>query len=172
MFSKMHITKETDRLPALSGIAGCLSTCQGDYLAGLWRSDLVRGLCWERSNPSCPSVRSSSSLDIPSWSWASIKSPDGKDLPYITYTAAIGLVLDPKVRILDASCAVSEASTLSSVSGGSICIRAPVIELTLHFDGQFTSFGVAHNLRKDLNLKMISVLWKRIREVVRKFVVC
>jgi hypothetical protein len=58
-------------------------------------------------------------------------------LPYITYTAAIGLVADPRVRILDASCVVSEASTFSNASGGSICLRAPVVDVKFRFDGQF-----------------------------------
>jgi hypothetical protein len=47
------------------------------------------------------------------------------------------LVTDERVIILDASCVVSEASTFSNVSGGSICLRAPVVDVEPCFDGQF-----------------------------------
>jgi hypothetical protein len=128
-FSRMLITNETDRLPALAGIAGRLSTSfQNGYLAGLWRSELAKLLCWYR----CPAsiagklryVRTARDPNIPSWSWASLK-PDEAGTSQPIYFEK-GLVVDKGLNILDASCGVSEANIFGNVSGGSIRIRGAV----------------------------------------------
>ena len=46
-YSRTHLTRETDRLIALSGIARMLSSLTGfEYFAGLWKEDLAGGLLW------------------------------------------------------------------------------------------------------------------------------
>jgi hypothetical protein len=70
-FSKRNLTIPEDKLPALSGIANSLINITGkDYVAGLWRDDLCRGLLWSASHATnCTHTRLGSA---PSWSWASI----------------------------------------------------------------------------------------------------
>ncbi|KAF2478251.1 HET-domain-containing protein [Lindgomyces ingoldianus] len=50
-FMKCRLTYEDDRFPALSGLAKCFQQVLNDeYVAGLWRNDLLRGLLW-RTRP-------------------------------------------------------------------------------------------------------------------------
>ncbi|GAW26676.1 putative HET domain-containing protein [Rosellinia necatrix] len=71
-YSAREITKDTDRLPALLGIASALKVVTGDdYLYGAWHGGLLEGLTW------CPSAKGGLSRPekpiAPSWSWASVK---------------------------------------------------------------------------------------------------
>ncbi|KAF2687534.1 HET-domain-containing protein [Lentithecium fluviatile CBS 122367] len=76
-YSPMLLTKPTDRLPALSGLASEIKKAtNAEYLAGVWREDLIRGLAWcipsyawEESSPVVPSQ----DYIAPSWSWAAAK---------------------------------------------------------------------------------------------------
>lgn len=47
LYSRLRITKCTDKLPALSGLANRFAIqLQSNYLAGIWQCDLPRSLCW------------------------------------------------------------------------------------------------------------------------------
>lgn len=71
-YNRRRITKETDILPAISGLAAYFQTSLGDkYLAGLWASDLVIGLLWSVDSVSARSVETKGT---PSWSWASLRT--------------------------------------------------------------------------------------------------
>lgn len=67
-YSMRDLIKASDKLPALSGIVQYLQPVLGDYLAGLWRCDIVGGLWWVRKigGGPVPDYRA------PSWSWASV----------------------------------------------------------------------------------------------------
>lgn len=68
-YSQAHLTKEKDKLPALSGIARRLCEESKDrYLAGLWRRTIEKELFWRSKHPALrrPPYRA------PSWSWASV----------------------------------------------------------------------------------------------------
>ncbi|KAK4466898.1 HET-domain-containing protein, partial [Cladorrhinum samala] len=70
-YSALQLTYESDRLPALSGLAKQFAeSLHGKvrYLAGLWENDLWRGLGWA----SHANTRRSKSLTLPSWSWISM----------------------------------------------------------------------------------------------------
>ncbi|KAK0716230.1 heterokaryon incompatibility protein-domain-containing protein, partial [Lasiosphaeris hirsuta] len=72
-YSGLLLTRETDRLPALAGLAQRFQDiveCQ--YLAGLWADDLLRGLLWRRPmvGHSRRKVEGTGST-LPTWSWAS-----------------------------------------------------------------------------------------------------
>ena len=86
-FSACKLTKKDDMLPALSGIAREYSRWNRDeYLAGLWRSSLLQGLCWERArqeyfmgmtmgypiNSAMSTQKEPVTYRTPSWSWASL----------------------------------------------------------------------------------------------------
>jgi hypothetical protein len=71
-YTTRHITKSSDRLPALSGLANyfCLST--GDvYLAGIWLKGLIEGLLWCKANAQTILTKPTD-YRAPSWSWASV----------------------------------------------------------------------------------------------------
>ena len=72
-YSQKNITHKSDWLPALGGIASkWVSPITGDYLAGLWSRDLLRGLLWQ---PTSPDRTEKPSYIAPSWSWTSIQHP-------------------------------------------------------------------------------------------------
>ncbi|KEZ41640.1 hypothetical protein SAPIO_CDS6954 [Scedosporium apiospermum] len=91
-YTGRQLTHESDRLPALAGIArivaeaggwgegggeerGALGTDRGKdpssqlYLAGLWRSDLAYGLCWH-----CKTLETPPPANLPSWSWIAVSA--------------------------------------------------------------------------------------------------
>ncbi|KAH7032133.1 heterokaryon incompatibility protein-domain-containing protein [Macrophomina phaseolina] len=73
-YCKCSLSKKTDKLIALSGIATSFQPLlQDDYLAGIWRSHGARQLLWKRSRGSSASDRDNDRA--PSWSWASVDSP-------------------------------------------------------------------------------------------------
>ncbi|CAD6443154.1 0ff965df-c0aa-415f-8b85-65222d292d4c [Sclerotinia trifoliorum] len=68
-YNSRQLTHRTDKFPALSGLALEFAYLLGDeYVAGLWRKDLVRGLCWKWSSNR---TKKQSAIHYgPSWSWA------------------------------------------------------------------------------------------------------
>ncbi|RYP71211.1 hypothetical protein DL769_004731 [Monosporascus sp. CRB-8-3] len=64
------LTKETDKLPALSGLAKLMEKRYGaKYVAGLWSDSLIEGLAWQGLGDRAPASRTE--YIGPSWSWAS-----------------------------------------------------------------------------------------------------
>lgn len=70
-YSSLELTFSKDRLPALAAIVQRMLRMRKNdtYIAGLWKSSLLRDLTWRRRGPGSSS-RSVSR--VPSWSWASI----------------------------------------------------------------------------------------------------
>ncbi|KAB8293290.1 hypothetical protein EYC80_007619 [Monilinia laxa] len=84
-YNNRQLTHRTDKFPALSGLAREFAYLLDDeYVAELWRKDLVRGLCWKWSS----NLTRKQSADHygPSWSWAKMNVP-------ITY----GLIREDRV---------------------------------------------------------------------------
>lgn len=70
-YASTNLTYETDRFPAVIGIARIYAALLDDkFIAGMWERDLVRELVWE---PLKKAKRIPSAHTIaPSWSWASL----------------------------------------------------------------------------------------------------
>ncbi|KIW23158.1 uncharacterized protein PV07_11378 [Cladophialophora immunda] len=76
-YTERRLTRETDRLIALAGLASMCQTekwQQGCYLAGLWEGDLPAALLWARAREGIDD--NVTRLSVPSWSWASLNLPD------------------------------------------------------------------------------------------------
>jgi hypothetical protein len=72
-YSRRKLTCESDKLPAFSGLAGRFQEyLEADYLAGLWSTDIERGLLWKAELGFCRHVTTYRS---PSWSWAVTDDP-------------------------------------------------------------------------------------------------
>ncbi|KXJ86810.1 heterokaryon incompatibility protein-domain-containing protein, partial [Microdochium bolleyi] len=78
-YTTRGITKRTDKLPALSGVAARVQALLigldlWECVAGLWRDRLVEDLCWitndAKQNRAPPIL--ADETELPSWSWASI----------------------------------------------------------------------------------------------------
>ncbi|KAF7918709.1 uncharacterized protein EAE97_011804 [Botrytis byssoidea] len=73
-YNNRRLTHRSDKFPALSGLALEFAYLLNDeYVAGLWKKDIVRGLCWKwLSNR----ARQQSTHNYgPSWSWAKMNVP-------------------------------------------------------------------------------------------------
>ncbi|KAM0143873.1 hypothetical protein ACHAP3_001139 [Botrytis cinerea] len=73
-YNNRKLTHRSDKFPALSGLALEFAYLLDDeYVAGLWKKDLIRGLCWKwLSNR----ARLQSTHNYgPSWSWAKMNVP-------------------------------------------------------------------------------------------------
>ncbi|KAJ9144534.1 hypothetical protein NKR23_g5772 [Pleurostoma richardsiae] len=72
-YMRCLLTKEEDRLVALSGIAKEIRSMTGDeYIAGNWKSSLITDLLWYSMRDGTRLARTRP-LVAPTWSWASIR---------------------------------------------------------------------------------------------------
>uniref|UniRef100_A0A8H7NPK3 Heterokaryon incompatibility domain-containing protein n=1 Tax=Bionectria ochroleuca TaxID=29856 RepID=A0A8H7NPK3_BIOOC len=111
IYSRTNLTLESDRLPALSGIAARQNTITGDqYLAGFWKKDIVSMLTWICTTwlAKRPSWRA------PTWSWASI---DGA-----SSAPRIGEEMKPQARLLDGWAKTVSDNPFGAVLDGEITL--------------------------------------------------
>lgn len=130
VYMKRDLTYDSDRLPALSGIANAFQRTlvgPGRYLAGLWESDLIRGLLWrvDRPRPRDPSYKTALSSP-PSWSWASV----GQCSIYWPVGTPKGIHV---AEVIDASCTRSTVDDKGMVSGGELTLRGKLIPLKIQY---------------------------------------
>jgi hypothetical protein len=72
-YTRCGLTKDNDKLVAINGVQEMVSRLTGDvFIAGLWRSRIIRELCWFRySGQEAPAKTFPEKWRAPSWSWAS-----------------------------------------------------------------------------------------------------
>ncbi|KAI8933211.1 hypothetical protein NX059_009846 [Plenodomus lindquistii] len=122
-YSTMHLSKSSDKLPAISAAAEALGGCFLDtswlhksYKAGLWKEHFPSNLLWERALGSNPMSRPA--YRAPSWSWASIEGP----VDWMQSDEGC----EHLVEIL--SCTTELAYSFApfgEVSNGQLCVRGP-----------------------------------------------
>ncbi|CAM1506145.1 Fc.00g057860.m01.CDS01 [Cosmosporella sp. VM-42] len=72
-YSALQLKYESDRLPALAGIADIAGrVIPGRYLSGIWAANFSSGLLW---SPAEYPANLSGVPGVPSWSWASVIGP-------------------------------------------------------------------------------------------------
>jgi hypothetical protein len=118
-FAGRDLTYATDRLPAISALASIVQVATGDqYLAGIWKGDLIRQLMWH-NRPSyddlCP--YNTSTYVAPSWSWASTPVPTG----YYNYSKEFEA--PSRVSLLEARCIRSGLDPLGAVQDGYLLLH-------------------------------------------------
>ncbi|ROW04998.1 hypothetical protein VSDG_00080 [Cytospora chrysosperma] len=105
-YAKCALTKPDDKLVAISGVVKDFANAVGDqYLAGLWRKNLINGLLWvakdQRDPALSPETARPDNYRAPSWSWASIDAPGTKgqacerDL-YGDYVQVLDVHIEPR----------------------------------------------------------------------------
>ncbi|KAH8654951.1 heterokaryon incompatibility protein-domain-containing protein [Tricladium varicosporioides] len=71
-YSARKLTKSTDKLPAVAGIARAFGKqASMTYMAGLWKEDFLSDLFWSRKRDT-DTLTSPQQYRAPSWSWASV----------------------------------------------------------------------------------------------------
>ncbi|KAK0287551.1 hypothetical protein LTR91_003005 [Friedmanniomyces endolithicus] len=77
-YTRCQLTKGTDKLVALAGIAAVVGRVSGEkYIAGMWQTELIQQLSWRvvgcRGSDGSPSKRQQpGDYRGPSWAWASV----------------------------------------------------------------------------------------------------
>ena len=131
-YASKQITRETDRLPALSGLACQLAKqFETKYLAGLWMEDLPRQLLWE-TNVNLSDDGRPKELLAPNWSWASLQLSTSR--PGYSWVQEPGFRVDWNVQVVKAWTRNMEKNPFGSVHLGHIHLRAKSIrvEIGLH----------------------------------------
>ena len=130
-YSKKALTKIIDKLAAFSGIARMayklLRLSEEDYLAGLWKQELLQELLWERieaeEQPYDPDL-----YIAPIWPWASLNGP----FWYLNFRS--GFQSHWRVNVLDTKISpVNDA--FGPVKSGSLIVQCTMLR---HYDSAAT----------------------------------
>ena len=119
-YTRRALTIQSDRLPAISGIASMFSSATGyNYFAGIWKED-IQGLLWFNVDPQGHRP----AYYAPSWSWAS-------SIGAISYRFETerAITSPEDAKIIDVSIVNSSADAFGQVKGGYVKIRGISIEL-------------------------------------------
>jgi hypothetical protein len=121
-YCKLSLTKESDKLPALSGLAHEYQIRWNDqYLAGLWRNELWRQLQWYVFSSNANLPRRPSTYRAPSWSWACV---DGQQYVFFVW------IESEKLSYIEIFCASTEPSgcdLLGAVKSGILVLRGMLL---------------------------------------------
>jgi hypothetical protein len=128
-YAAKTLSREEDRLPALSGLARrfqCLDL--GSYLAGLWSEHIHLLLLWRVSSIRYTYHNRSSAYVAPTWSWASVKGPVYFCTPDKNFDAHF---ISPEFNIvgevLQCHCTPASLDPTGAVSDGALIVLADVI---------------------------------------------
>lgn len=130
-FCRRAMTYPEDKLPAIAALAAEFAVTLGDeYVAGLWKKDILRGLMW--STWPHLSVVKPAKWRAPSWSWASIENSavtyerqPGRTPAVVELSQILDIKIDPK----------SKTFPFGEVSDAVLEVKGPVIG----FDNQTMS---------------------------------
>lgn len=118
-------TYETDRLPAISGLARLIWETLGDhYLAGLWKGDILNGLAWYGIPESYGlqnhlQIIREREYTAPSWSWASYEGAG-------IYSEHLGWKTVSDCTLLDADVKTDLQNPFGRVYSGYLRVRGKV----------------------------------------------
>jgi hypothetical protein len=130
LYAHRIFTKDSDRLPALSGLArkfeADVGLELGTYYAGLWTYQLLHGLSWSSWIPGRRPVVSDEAFrsNPPSWSWAAVEGSQlnwPNDLEPHDYVA----------QVLDVATYPSTLDAKGMVSGGRLWIQGALLPLVV-----------------------------------------
>ena len=125
-YSSLGLTKLSDKLPALSGLADEVILASGqEYIAGMWKESLASDLLWRRSwvmvKPSNGGAFTQRDMNrgewrAPSWSWASIDGP-------VKWSSRGAGDISKFCQILAAECVLAGESRTGKILSGYLRLR-------------------------------------------------
>ena len=135
-YARKSLTFESDKLPALSGMARQMqrylnNSGKNEYLAGLWRGNLLSDLCWERVKYTKHSYDPDSRIAYraPSWFWCAVNDlvlhtrfmkPDSSN--HLDFA-----------RIIEANCSPKDNDPTGAVATGHLTIEGLMIKVSLKY---------------------------------------
>lgn len=131
-YAVRKLTFESDRLPAISGVASKIQEMVGshvEYLAGLWKGNMPVELCWSvdytSAHSSSPQLLPES-FTAPSCSWASVHGP----LSFVDRDP--NSPFSPLVTVLEAECNVPGLNPYGEVTNGYLVLQGPVVSMMVN----------------------------------------
>ena len=122
IYSQRRMTFAKDKLPAISGIAQKLRSITKDsYVAGHWKSDMIRGMMWFGTDDSL-GLKRAANYRAPSWSWASVDGP--LEWPLTQFSEAQDR---HRPSVMHIKLHIAGYDNTGRVSGGLIVLRGLVI---------------------------------------------
>ncbi|KIW24960.1 uncharacterized protein PV07_10636 [Cladophialophora immunda] len=134
-YTTRDLTKTSDLLPALSGLAAAMSRCTSySYLAGIWKEELPWGLLWatevwERQHDKIFTVKRHHEYYAPSWSWASVTG-------YVRYRASPTALggqgrMHSAISILETHCEPAGPNPYGPLRSGFMKVSGPVVQVRI-----------------------------------------
>jgi heterokaryon incompatibility protein (HET) len=122
-YSARHISKPSDKLSALSGLAARIAKNNGNYLAGLWLTSLKKDMLWYVSGDG-PHKRAGV-WRAPTWSWASI---DGG----VNYFSRFDFYdFHSAIDIVKAECTALSVDAFGQISAGFVELRGHLVQVEM-----------------------------------------
>ena len=141
-YSSRELSFDSDRLPALSGLADLFQRAHSStYAAGLWQEDLQVGLAWYvASNDRRPAKKDRA--QAPSWSWASVGMVR---LRYRSWRANSSHEVESGAKILDVSCELeNELNPYGRVEKGTLKIHTRIKKGMLRCSSRYMTNRTEH----------------------------
>ncbi|KAK3387814.1 heterokaryon incompatibility protein-domain-containing protein [Podospora didyma] len=142
-YSGLRLTYESDRLPALSGLAKLWHETKGagQYLAGFWREDILESMTWKVEGL----CRRSEEYRAPSWSPFSLDYADGNNgrregvsFEYLDVHVDYTSVMKQRcATVVDARCEPVAGDLTGAVRAGFILLRGRVLRWVNQRDDTF-----------------------------------
>jgi hypothetical protein len=154
LYSGLNLTRYTDKLPAVSGLADTIARMTDDrYCAGLWCLSIQHGILWSR----VPRARSNETYGpevyrAPSFSWESVEGP-------VTFRRYNALACKPiyEAKYIDHNIECRGADPYGEVLGGSVRIEAPIYEITRYLFHSYASGGKHRIIEFNINDRVLGV---------------
>lgn len=122
-YSERSMTKSSDRLPALAGVASQWHPKkEGRYLAGIWSQDLFRSLLWKASGPDRDK---DTGYIAPTWSWASVK----RTVTWISNDLRSKFFVE--IDLSKSGVSLKGRNTFGEVTGGWLYLSCQAADITL-----------------------------------------
>lgn len=130
-FTSLSISSELDRLPAVSGLASCISErLDGPYMAGIWRDDLASGLLWyKRPYQQGRRVHGTEHHYVPTWSWASCELLSSRSAGMSFFHD--GMITDSQFQLLSSISSWRKNTTFLLLRDASLQVAGSVISCKL-----------------------------------------
>ncbi|KAJ3543418.1 hypothetical protein NM208_g3584 [Fusarium decemcellulare] len=121
-FTSRAIMHETDRLPAISGVAAALSTPTGmEYIAGTWKDMLGTMICWHVYKPG---TSRHETYYAPTWSWASVIGPVETRLTIATNQL-------PQTKVIDVQYTLATPNPYGRVSSAKLTMKGIMVDVSV-----------------------------------------
>jgi len=143
-YSARKMSKESDKLIAISGLAQQVASCFNDRLvAGLWERWLWRDLLWYVVD--VQSAQRPVSFSAPSWSWASVNAQISYEL---RGTDAEHLLIR-LIQIVDVNDHAADLNDIATSVHGSIAVRGTLVPLKAIYDNEWDASPPLRSTRQD-----------------------